>query len=176
MAQQSNTDYSKYILPAALVIGGIIVLNKLGIFSKGSLATENDALANQEKTSNAATLAQLAAAGQHPTASDAQLQGLASQLWSVGTSEDSTGKASTDIQDAMIESIENVVNNTADWVSLKSYFGTKEAATSFFSTCKWFGLDCVAFNLDSFLTSAWDDEHIAALNQYFNEQRISYQL
>lgn len=169
-------DYSKYILPVGLLAGGLIIAGKLGLFSKSTLDAENSTLANQESSANAATLAQLAAAGQQPTASGSQLQGLASNLWSLGTSENSTSKASESVQDAMIEAIENVVNNTADWVTVKNYFGTKKAATTMFSTCYWFGTDCNVFNLDSFLQSAWDTSHISALNQYFHEQNISYQL
>lgn len=169
-------DYSKYILPAGILIGGVIIVSKLGLFDKGALATENSQLSASETTSNLQTLQQLANAGEHPTASGAQLQGLASQLWSLGTSENSTGKASQGVQDAMLESLENIVNNTADWITTKSYFGTKSAATTVFSTCYWFGSDCNVFNLDSFLQAAFDTDHINSLNQYFHEQNISYNL
>lgn len=171
-----DVDYSKFILPVALVIGGVYIIKKLNPFSGGPTGAENSTLDANEKAANAATLQQLASMGQHPSASDAQLQGLASQLWSLGTSENSAGKASQSVQDQMRDAIESIVDNTADWISIKSYFGTKQAATTIFSTCYWLGTDCVAFNLDSFLQSALDEDHINDLNEYFQQQSIAYNL
>lgn len=175
MADSNGPDYSKYIIPVGIVIGGVVIASKLGLFSKGALSTGNDKLTADEKATAAAAIAALKQQGINPTSTDAQLQSLASQLWSLGTSEDSAGShASGSVEDDMIEAFENIVNNAADLYTVKNYFGTKSAATSTFSMCAFFGLGCQVYNLDSFLKLALDDTHIEELNNYLQQQGINY--
>lgn len=168
-----SIDYTPFILLA--VIGGAGYFAYQAIFnSPGSQAnTDNNNSVNSGTTSSLASdIANLKAAGYQQSASNSQLSGYADQIWRLGQKE--SGNASTEDQDTIVGIISNI-NNDLDLDLMMQYFGTKNVATGFWTSCNILGKNCVAIDFPAFIRGVLDSDHIATANQDLSGNGLSYQ-
>lgn len=160
-----KTDYSKYILPVGLIVGGYLVLKHFDLFGDSANTANNNAndaatAAGVQSSINAAK-----AAGDIQTISDSQAAGIANAIFTAGINDDPYTAKQQIIQ----------VNTLTDLLKVIQAFGTKNAATDTFSSCYLLGLGCQNFNL-----SAWfhlpfmDSGTLAEINQYLSGVGINY--
>lgn len=157
-----GADYSGYILPAGLLIGGYLVAKKFGLF--GSEA--NDSNNNQVTSTTTAGInnAIQQNAGGTQTIDAATLAGMADSIFSLyGTSDPS-----------QIRNIVIQCNTTLDALKLAQAFGTKEVATDGISTCAFFGFNCQEVNLPAFLRLVLPPSEISIINNYFSATGINF--
>lgn len=160
-----KTDYSKYILPVGIVVGGYLLLKHFDLFGDSANTANN----NQNEATTAAgvqaSLNQAAAAGDIQTISDSQAAGIANAIYTAGINNDPYTAERQIIQ----------VNTLTDLLKVIQAFGTKNAATDTFSSCYLFGLGCQNYNL-----SAWfhlpfmDSGTLATINGYLSSLGINY--
>lgn len=169
------TDYSGYILPLALVLGGVLLYEK---FFSGSnaLNTQNQ---NQISTANtaaaAATLANTLKT-QQPTLTAEALASMANTIFANGQTGNPVPQAN---QDNIMWQVMDI-NNLADWYSLVVAFGNKNvssanwitAALNFSSSSP----DTHVDDLPTYLRGVLDAAHLSEVNQYFSDTGINYQL
>jgi hypothetical protein len=163
-----SVDYTPFILLGALGIGAYFLYSKLAGGSAAS-ASNNAAIDQSTSSAVASDLATQQAAGTKQTLGNAQLSGMASEIYSLGTS--STTLSSTD-QDRVVQ-IMSEVKTSVDLLVLQNYFGTKQAST-FFSSCNLMGIDCTSYDLSAWLNAILDAQHLAEVNQYLAMQGIVF--
>lgn len=159
-------DYEKLIVPGALLVGGYLVLNKLGLFGSPASAANNAAIDQSTGTTVAAAIVVAKSKGITQTIDDLQLSGIATYIYDSGSSPD---------QDQVVSTIMEV-QNIADWLRLIQLFGTKQASADFWSTCNWLGFNCQSLDLPSFLRLQLDAGHLSAINSFFQSIGINYSL
>jgi hypothetical protein len=150
---ETKTDYSKYILPAGLVIGGIFLIKKLLDILPGGAGTgtgaNNQAVTDSIATSTKKTLADLAAKGITPTITTAQAASIANNIFFSGlNTSDSSGAAT-------IFNLINQARNDADIYLIIQQFGARKVASSgdWTNLCSTLNISCDAVDLDTFVTS-----------------------
>jgi hypothetical protein len=159
-----GADYSEYILPVGLLIGGYLVAKKFGLFGSES----NDANNSQVTTTTTAGIntAIQQNAGGSQTIDAATLAGMADSIFSLyGTSDPS-----------QIRNIVIQCNTTLDMLKLAQAFGTKEVATDGFSTCAFFGFNCQSVNLPAYLRLVLPPSEVNVINNYFSAQEINFSI
>lgn len=160
-------EYEKYIVPVALVVGGYLVAKKFGLF--GSEANDNNNSQIDSTTAAGVNAALQAAqnAGDFATLSDSQIAGMASTIYTLGTSDGDTDT----IKYTVIQ-----CNTLTDLLNLIKAFGTKNVATSSFSTCALLGFNCTSVNLSGFLRATLTADQMNQINGYFSSMGINYAL
>jgi hypothetical protein len=149
-----------------VVLGGVAILGYLlytKVFKQSGAVTD----ANKAVTTNTQTVADAAAkstAGQQEL-SDQELNSLANTIYSSGADNDG---------DAVVSSLGQLANQ-ADWNRLYQLFGTKEASTSWFSTCNLLGFNCQAMDLGAWCSAILSFQQKQAVNSMFNEAGIAFQ-
>ena len=166
-------NWEKLIIPGAVVIGGDILLKKLGLFGSAEGAANNAAIDDQVQSGNDAALRDLANSGIRPTLNGAQLASLATDIYNRGVASSFSVKASPENQNYIVDDIYQL-RNTADIYALKQTFGTKKASTEWYSTCALFGFNCPSIDLDTWLRLVLDSEAITNINDLFSSKGISY--
>jgi len=157
-------DYKDLIVPGALIVGGYIIITKLGLGSNAN--DSNNSQQNAAVTqANQAALQQAANAGITPVLSGANAQAIANDIFAQGTS-GATAIVPTSAQDKIMTDITGNVNNLADWLTIKIAFGTRKAGASSFSPCSLVGWFCQEYDLDSFLKLALNSDYIADLHNF----------
>jgi hypothetical protein len=162
-----KTDYSKYILPAGLLVGAYFVVKNLGLFGGGNAGAQNAAGITDTNAAGVNTsLQQAAAAGIVPTIGAAQASGIASAIYNAGI----------DPVDAVtIINSFGSVQNIADLLLIMQAFGTKQAGGF---ACSIFGgflsNTCGTYTLQSWITATLNAQQISAVNGYLANQNINY--
>lgn len=160
-------DWTELIVPAAIIGGGYFLLKKVGVFSNAN-SQNNSAIDAQTAAANAAAISVAKSSGINQTVSQAQLNSLAIDIYNKGVASDVD-------QDGIVNDVIQV-NTLVDLLALKQAFGTKQAnAGSWLSTCSLIGLNCQAYDMDSFLKAVLDSSHINTINGYLSAQNINYQ-
>jgi hypothetical protein len=146
-----------YILPLGILGLGVLVLYKMGVLGgtggpggSGGTGGNNTSLANANTAATTATAAQAAAAGQQPVLSPITLQGIASNVYSLGIA---------DTPD--LNQVENLLmqpDNTADLNAVIQYFGTKNVNSSSFNWCAVLDMDCTAVDLAAFVRAIFSNQ------------------
>ena len=159
-------DFSSYILPVGLLVGGYFVFTKF--FGSGGPSNQQ-----QQTQTNAsavqASLQKQQAAGETPTLTQAQAASFANDIFTKGT-------LSTPDQAGIENDLLQVIN-LSDLLLIIQAFGTKSINTgSFLNACAVAKIDCSAVDLGSFLKAVLDADHINSLNSYWSLQNINYQL
>jgi hypothetical protein len=169
MKRVGAIEYEKYILPVGLLIGGYIVLNKLGLFGSAANSSNNATTTANNSAAVAKALAAANAAGSFQTSanSDAVLSGYATAIYQAGIS-------SPVDQDGIVYTVINV-NTLADLLRLIQLFATKQVAQSSFDTCSLLGFNCTALDLGGFLHAVLDMTHLTTINNYLSSTGINYQ-
>jgi hypothetical protein len=163
-------DFSKYILPVGLVVGGYLLLKNTSLFSsvKTGVTANNEATTAATRAALSSSIASAAAAGDLQTITTAELTSLANDIFTQGI-------ASTPNQDQIERDIIQV-NTLTDLLQMMSAFGTREANTgSVFSICAMTGFNCAALDMATFVRAALDQTHLQAVNSYLQAQNINYQ-
>jgi hypothetical protein len=176
MAEQ-KTDYSKWILPAGLVILAWAVYN--AIFGPGQgtqqAAANWNGVTTTDNAANASTLAQVLAV-QQPTLTASQIASMANTIFSLGQSGNPVPQPNQDSIQAQVLNC----NNNADWYSLVSAFGVKSVSSSSALTAA-FSLPGASVNvneddLQAYLDGVLDQNHINDINMFFSGAGINQSL
>ena len=162
MKRISGNDYSGYILPAGLLIGGYFIAKNFGLFGSEANAGNN---AQIDSTTAAGVAASINQDKSNQTLSDATIAGMASSIFALYDGEPS------DIRRIVIQ-----CNTTKDILKLAQAFGTKQISESSFSTCAFFGFNCQSVNLSGYLRAVLPAAEINVINNYFSAQHINYQV
>lgn len=159
-------DYAGYILPIGLLVGGYLILNKLGLFGNNATSSDNAKTTAQVQSSTQSSIDQATAAGGFATLSDAQVQGLADDIYTKGID-------STVDQDGIVNDVIQV-NTTVDLLKLVQAFGTRNMSTGGI-LCNIFRVNCTAVDLPSFIKGLLDAAHVQKINGFLSAQQINYQ-
>ena len=160
-------DYNQFIVPGALLIGGYLLLKNFGIFNNNTSAANAKTDASV-KQSTAAALNQAAAQGDFATLTDAQCQGIATDIYTQGIA--------TTVNQDQIEHDLIQANTLTDLLKIKQYFGTNPVNTgSWYNWCALFRVNCTAVDLDTFVKAVLDSDHLNSVNSYLSAQGINYQ-
>jgi hypothetical protein len=161
----AGSDYSKYIIPVAVVVGGYFLLKNFGLFGGTSAADQNAAgitAASQQGVADAISTDQ--ASGGIATINQAQAAGIANTIFN-----------SMSDQDAIVRQLIQV-NTLQDLLLTIQAFGTKQAGGA---ACSLFGgimsSVCGTYDLPSFVRATLDNSHLATVNNYLSAQNINYQ-
>jgi hypothetical protein len=157
----SGDDYSGYILPLGLLVGGYFVAKNFGLFGSAANDSNNAAI---DQTTTAGINAALGQDKSVQTMSDAVIAGMASSLFALYDTDDPS----------QIRQIVIQCNTTKDILKLAQAFGTKEISDSSFSTCAFFGFDCQKVNLSGYLRAVLPQSEINIINNYFSGTGINY--
>jgi len=159
-----KTDYSKYIIPAAVVVGGYFVLKQFGLFGGGAAAANANSVTSAGAAGTAAAIQADKNSGGFATINQAQAAGLANSIFNAG-----------DDQDAIVHEIIQA-NTLQDLLLIIQAFGTKQAGGAM---CSLFGgflsATCGTYDLPSWVRAQLDGTHMATLNGYLSDQGINYQ-
>jgi hypothetical protein len=158
----NGSDYSGYILPAGLLIGGYLVAKNFGLFGSQSNNANNNQVTTT--TTDGINTAIQQNAGGTQTLSDAVLAGMADSIFSLYGTDDPS-----DIRRIVIQ-----CNTTLDALKLAKAFGTKEVAIDGFSTCAFFGFNCQSVNLAAYLRLVLPSTEINVINNYFSATGINF--
>ena len=153
-----------YILPAGLLLGGYLIAKNFGLFGSADNSGNNSSIDSSTTNANAASLAQVNAAGVNQTLSQSQINSLATDIYN---------QAIANNQDQIVADISQL-ENIADMYALKVAYGTKQLASSAFSTCALLGFDCQSMDLDTTINQTLDAAHLQAANSYLSSVGINY--
>lgn len=160
-----------WVMPV-VTIGGLGIVGYLAYtFLKGSTpgagTTANNAAVNTNSANAAASsLAAAQAAGITQQLPDATLNGFATSLTNLITTQDTFPvDAATAMQ---IQNIVLNVDTSVDWYRLVQLFGTKKYnAGGNWSVCNWVGAWCQDADLPSLLRIALPASNLSTINSYF---------
>lgn len=172
----AKTDYSKYILPAGLLLLGYGIYKTIFGPSAGAQqnAANQNAITQTDVAANTATLNQVLQT-QQPTFTASDFASAANSIFSWGQ----TGTVSAENMDNIEWAVIDTVNNDADWYSLIQAFGVKTVVSGS-------SMEAVLLpealpgghqdDLPTYLRGVLDQSHIASINSFFSLQGINYQL
>jgi hypothetical protein len=156
--------YEKYIIPAAVVVGGYFVLKQFGLFGGGAAAANQQGVTSAGAAGTAAAIQADKNAGGFAIINQAQAAGIANQIFNA-----------IDDQDAIVRGIIQA-NTLQDLLLIIQAFGTKQAGGAM---CSIFGgflsATCGTYDLPSWVRATLDAQHIATINGYLSDQNINYQ-
>lgn len=163
-------NYTPIILVGALGVGVYLLWDKISSVFGGSAANagNNQGITDAAAGSVVSDINAQTAAGGIQTMPNAQASGIASQIYSLGISGNPVSQSD---QDRMVQLLIQV-NTPLDLLTIEKYFGTKQAGSSWFSTCNLMGFDCQAYDLSAWLGATLDSAHITKLNNYLSAQQI----
>lgn len=165
----SGIDWTPIILIGVLGGAAWYFLKNGNPFASTANSGNNAAIDSGTASSTASTLATLATSGTNPTLSAAAASGIANDIYTQGL--DGSDLATEQIVQDLTQ-----CQNDADITLIAKYFGTKQAATSFFSTCNLLGFNCQALDLPSWIKSVCSNDEIAEINYHFQGEGMSYQI
>jgi len=159
-------DYSKYIIPAGLLVGGYFVLKNFNLFGGPSKANAQ-VVSSTSSASIQEAIDKEKAAGGFLTYDAANYASWANDIFTKGL-------ISPIDQDSIVSDIIQA-NTLLDLLTVKKWFGTREANTgSWLSLCAVAQFNCTTLDFDSFVKLALDSAHINKVNGYLNDQNINY--
>lgn len=165
---KAQTDYSKYVLPAAIVVGGYFILKQFGLFGGGAAAANQKSISDTTAAGVNQALNNAQAAGDFATINQSEAAGLANSIYNAGVSDPVDQDT---IQNSIIQA-----NTLTDLLLIVKAFGTKQAGGL---ACSIFGgmlsATCGTYDLNSWIHANLDGQHIATVNSYLTDQRINYQ-
>lgn len=158
-----STDYSKYIVPVGIVVGGYLILKQFGLFGGGAAAANAKGITDSAAAGAASAIANDKAAGGFATITTSEAAGIANQIYNAGISED---------QDTIVRQLIQA-NTLQDLLLIIQNFGTKQAGGLM---CSLFGFSssCNTYDLPSWVRATLDAQHLATLNGYLYDQNINY--
>jgi hypothetical protein len=156
----SGIDWTPIILVAAAVGGVWYVFKNGNPFASSANSGNNASIDSNTTAAASSTLATLQSQGQTPDLSQAQASSIATVVYNEGL--DGSDSAMNQIESSIIQCF-----NDADYYLVMQMFGTKQAATSVWSTCALLGFNCQAMDLTSWLKAVLDSDHREAVNEYF---------
>lgn len=162
--------WESLIVPGAVIIGGYLVLSKLGLFGSKDNEQNNQAVAAQTQQADQAALQQSG----NPTISTANAAAIADDIFLQATSSVFSNTVDRTAQDKIVQDIVGNVQNQADWFLIKVAYGSRKIATSPFSTCAVLGYNCQVFNLDATIKMAVDQDHVNDIHDFLISKGINY--
>jgi hypothetical protein len=161
-------DWTTLILPGGILIGGYIILNKLGLFSGSSANANSSSITASTTASVANSLAAAKASGDVQTLTQAQASGLATNIYNAGVADP--------VDMDMIQNSIISANSLTDLLLIIQAFGTKAAGGAL---CSLFGgvasSECSTYDLSGWVNATCDQSHINSINNYLANQGINYQ-
>lgn len=162
-----STDFSSYIIPVGVVVGGYLVLSNLNLFGNSPTAKNNDQVASGSASSIATAIQNEIANGGFATYSPANYQSWANDIYTqlqTGTPDET--QVIRDVTQA---------NTLLDWLYIKQAFGTKSFNTgNWLSLCAFAKMNCTTLDLDSAMKASMSQSSIDQINNYFSSQNINY--
>lgn len=163
-----KADYSKYILPVAVVVGGYFVLKQFGLFGGGAASANAASITDSAAAGVNTSLQAAQASGDFPTLTTSQAAALANDIFNAGISNPVNQDT---IQHSLIQA-----NTLTDLLLIIKAFGTKQAGGAL---CSLFGgflsATCGTYDLPGWVNATLDPQHIATVNNYLSNQGINYQ-
>lgn len=161
LSGEGSQDYSKYILPVGILVGGYLVLNKVfGFFGKDTGTGQNNTtVTNTIAQGTAKSLADLASKGIQPTLSAANAASIANNIFYTGlqvTANNTSGIAA-------IFNLLNQAENDADIYLIMQNFGARKVSSSDWSLCSLANVNCDAVDLDTFVTAILTNFNVPGL-------------
>jgi hypothetical protein len=170
----SGFDASSLIVPAAIIIGGYLLIKNIpGLLTSSANSSNNSTIDSTTQAANAQLVQTAQSQGNSATLSSAQIASIASDIYNQGVS--SSGVVSQAAQAAILADVSEC-HNLLDWANLKVAFGTKQASDSFFSSCNFLGLNCQSMDLDAFIKGAVSQTTLSQINAALAANGINYQL
>lgn len=165
-------DWQSLIVPAAVVVGGYLLLKKTGLFS-GPLTGTGQNNSQASAATQAANQASLNAAtnqGIPQTITTSQAASLANDIFTQGIL--STPNL-TQIKQDIIQA-----NTLTDLLQIISQFGTRQVNTgNAFTLCALANINCQSVDMATFVRLVFqnDSADLQEINQYLSAQQINYQ-
>ncbi len=161
-----GTEWADIGIKAGIAVGAYFlivkpVLTKLGVFNSATTQATLDA----QKQSLAE-----AKAKQPASYTADQYMGWANDIYA----QIAGGTPLGFIQQSQIVTDIVQADNMTDLQSLISAFGLKDVAGSGLD-CTWLGINCQKMDLETFVKTVLDGQHLSNLNQYLSAQNIKYQ-
>jgi hypothetical protein len=160
-------DYSQYILPVGIIIGGYFLLKNFGLFG-GAAAANAASVTSAASTGVTQSLAAAKAAGDFATLTSSGAASLANSIYNAGIADPVDMDT---IQNSIIQA-----NTLTDLLMIIQAFGTKQAGGTM---CSLFGgflsATCGTYDLASWVRANLDNTHIVSINSYLSNQGINYQ-
>src|ERR1700722_8711123 len=160
-----STDFSKYILPVGIVVGGYLILTNTGLFGSNANSGNNASIDTSTSQSVQASLNAAQASGDQATITSAQASGIAAAIYNAGIDPVNMDA----IQSSLMQ-----VKTLTDLLLVIQAFGTKSASGSTWDSCSLLGINCQSYNLSAWVTLNCDASHLSAINNYFSSQGINY--
>lgn len=165
-------DWQSLIVPAAVVVGGYLLLKKTGLFSgpltgtgvNNSQAAASTAAANQASLNNATNQ------GIPQTITTSQAASLANDIFTQGI------LSSPNLTQVKYDIIQ--ANTLTDLLQIISQFGTRQINTgNAFTLCALANINCQAVDMATFVRMVFqnDQSELQQINQYLSAQGINYQ-
>lgn len=162
-----------YIVPLGVVgILGFLAYKFFGGGGATGTGSNNDQLANANKTAIDNSMNKQAAAGEKATLSDVQAEAAASVIWGYYSGQTSTADQ---VEQALLEP-----NNLSDLLLIEKYFGTKKMNTGgSFNLCAVMDIDCGSVDLPNYVKAVFNDaghpDYLDSVNSYYTMQGINFQ-
>jgi hypothetical protein len=160
--------WEKYIIPAAVVVGGYFLLKNFGLFGGGAAAQNAQGITDSSAAGVNNAILQDKTAGGFATINTAQAAGIANNIYTAGVADPAD-------QDGIVRQIIQA-NTLQDLLLIIKAFGTKQAGGVM---CSIFGgflsATCGTYDLPSWVRATLDYSHLATVNGYLSDQGINYQ-
>jgi hypothetical protein len=161
-------EWEKYIIPAAVVVGGYFLLKNLGLFGGGAAAANAASITSSTSAGVTQSLANAKAAGDFATITNSAAASIANNIYTAGVADPVDMDT---IQNQVIQA-----NTLTDLLMIIQAFGTKQAGGGM---CSMFGgflsAVCGTYDLASWLRANLDTSHLQSINSYLSNQGINYQ-
>lgn len=163
----NQADYSKYIIPAAVVVGGYFILKQFGLFGGGAAAANQASITESATTGVNQALQNAQASGDFPTINTSEAASIANNIYNAGLDPVD--------QDTIVRQVIQA-NTLTDLLMIIKAFGTKQAGGL---ACSIFGgmlsATCGTYDLAGWLRSTLDAAHMQTVNVFLSNQGINYQ-
>lgn len=165
----ANDLMGPVVMLGALGIGGYVLFQFLKGSTPGAGTTANNNAITSSSTTTANTAVNAStAAGIPQSINDTTLNGYATSLTNLITTQDTFP---VDSNTAMqVQNIVTSMNTATDWLRLVQLFGTKNYnAGGSQSLCNWFAINCQSADLPGLLKVALPPSNLNTINSYFSD-------
>jgi hypothetical protein len=145
------------------------LLKKIGLWGGPAAGKDDQTTANAKAVDDSLNQVKQQGGQQSVvTKTDAELQGMANQIYDIGGGDDPEGQQK--IRNIIIQS-----NTLADVLSLVKAFGTRKVGGGFLSLCGFFSINCPTMDFNTFV-KAVAPAQLDTINNYFSATGINYRI
>src|SRR6266850_2592135 len=168
----SSKDWTDIALKVGIAAGLFFLvlvplLKKIGLWGGPAAGKDDQTASNQQAVDDSLKKLQQQGGTQSVvTKTDAELQGMANQIYSIGGSDDPQGQQK--IRDIIIQ-----VNTLADMLNLVKAFGTRKVGSDFLSFCGLLSFNCPTMDFNTFVKTV-APARLDEINHYLSSTGINY--